>query len=105
MPATTWSQRKRALSHSVRTMATGASDRRRMDRPPVPGDVDAAADPDPVVALDMVEEALQRREPPRPPGEAAMEADRHHLRPFGALGVEHVEGVAQIGEELLAAVE
>ena len=37
--------------------------------------------------------------------QAAVHADRHHLRPVVALGVEHVEGVAQVGEEVIAGVE
>ena len=34
-----------------------------------------------------------------------MQADRHHLRRALAFGIEHVEGILQIGEELVAAVE
>jgi hypothetical protein len=37
-----------------------------MVRDPVARDVDPAADPDVGVLLDVVEEALERREPPRP---------------------------------------
>ncbi len=39
------------------------------------GDVDTAADPDPVVRRDMVEEALQGGQASGAPGEAAVEAD------------------------------
>ena len=63
-------------------------------------------DPDPVVRLDVVEEARQRGDAPRPADEAAVQADRQHLRRrSAALGVQHVEGVAQVGEELVPAVE
>jgi hypothetical protein len=56
------------------------------------------------VALDVIEEPLERSEA-RPAQEPAMHADRQHLRAFGTFGVEHVEGISQIREELLAAVE
>ncbi len=70
---------------------------------PVAGDVDAARQPHLVVALDVVDEALQRRHTPGTADQAAMQADRHHLGLAGlALGVERVEGVLQVGEELLA---
>jgi hypothetical protein len=54
----------------------------------------------------VVEEAGERRGPARAAGEAAVQADRHHLRlPGGAFGIEHVEAVLEIGEELVAGVE
>src|SRR5450755_1874254 len=72
---------------------------------PVACDVDAPADPHPVVTLDVVEEAAERGKAPGTADEAAMEPDRQHLRAALALGIEHVETIAQIGEELLARVE
>ena len=61
------------------------------------------------VRLHVVEEASQRADPAGLAEQAAVHADRHHLRPVEAgrvaLGVEHVEGVAQVGEEVLAGVE
>ena len=44
-----------------------------MRRMPMPRDVRAAADPDAVVLLHVVEEALQRREPPGTAHEAAVQ--------------------------------
>src|SRR5258708_38576197 len=76
----------------------------RMARDPVARDLDAAADPDAVVALDVVEKARERGEAPGAPGEPAVQPDREHLRRFLAFGIQRVEGIAQIGEELLAAV-
>ena len=73
---------------------------------PVFGDVDAARDPDLVVAFHVIDEALQRRGTAGTADQTAVEADIEHFRAAGlALGVEHVEGVAQIGEELVAGVE
>ena len=72
---------------------------------PVPGDVDAPRHPDPVVTTDVVEEARQRRRPAGAADEPAMQADRDHLRRCLALGIEQVEGVLQIGEELVAGIE
>src|SRR5919106_7079056 len=57
----------------------------RMMGDPVAGDVEATADPDPGVSLDVVEETAQRRRPPRPADEAHVEAHRHHRRVLGPL--------------------
>ena len=77
-----------------------------MGRDPMERDVDAAGHPDPVVALRIVEEAGERRGAPRPAGEAAVQADRHHLgltrRTFG---VEEIKGVLEIGVKLIPRVE
>src|SRR5262249_29953605 len=67
--------------------------RRRMHLHPVPRDLLARRHPDLGLGGDVVEEARQGHRPRRPAGEPAMDADRHHLRLPGALGVEHVEGV------------
>src|SRR6202011_6387983 len=77
----------------------------RMFVDPVPRNVHPPAHPYPVVLPDVVEEALQRFEPPGPAKQTAVHPDRHHLRPFLAFGVEHVEGVLEIGEEGIAGVE
>ena len=73
---------------------------------PVLGDLDAAGKPDLVVALNIIDEALERGEPARPPGKAAVQADIHHLRlarlPFR---IEHVERILQIGVEGVAIAE
>src|SRR5690242_11024348 len=93
------------MTQEVPNEAAQALPAPRMRLPPMPCDVEAAAEPDLVVALDMVEEALQRRKAAGAADEAAMEADRQHLRRACALLVEHVEGVAQIREELVAGIE
>src|SRR5439155_24359364 len=72
---------------------------------PVPRDVDTAADPHVVVALEIVEEACERRGPPRPTYEPNVQAERHHLRLIGALRVEHVERVSRVGEPIIAGRE
>ena len=76
-----------------------------MRRDPVPRDIDAACDPHFLVADRIVEKALERGGAPGPPGEPAMQPDRHHARPRFAFAVQHVEAVLQIGEELVAGVE
>src|SRR5947199_13117 len=65
----------------------------------------AAGDPGVAVALNVIEEASERGEAAGPAGEPHVEADRHHLRRGRALRVEHVEGVAQVREEVVAGVE
>ena len=58
---------------------------------PVAGDVDAPRHPDPLMRRDVIEEARERRGAARAADEAAMEADRHHLRRGLALRIERVE--------------
>src|SRR5215469_5153646 len=65
------------------------------------GDLVASADPDPVVAQDVIDEAGKRGGPHRLAGEPAMQSDGHHLRRLLALAVERVEIVAQRDEEIL----
>src|SRR5574341_1153308 len=95
-----------ALSWASVSMASLPNERgvgvERVHLLPVPRDVDAARDPDAVVALDVVEELLQRAHAPGAAEQAAVHADGHHLGCVFAFGVEHVEAVAQIGEEVLA---
>src|SRR5260221_1898966 len=86
-------------------MTDSGSPRRPVPSMPVPRDIDAAADPHFVVTLHVVEEAGEAGEATGSPDEAAMQPDRHHLRPLLPFRVEHVETVAQIGEELLAGIE
>ncbi len=57
------------------------------------------------MALDVVEEAGERRGAAGPADQPAMQPDRHHFRRSFALGVQHVETVLQIGEEVIAGVE
>ncbi len=72
---------------------------------PVARDIEAPADPDVVARAHVVEEARQRRDAPRPADQAAVQPHRHHARRGRALGVERVEGVAQVGEEPVAGIE
>ena len=73
--------------------------------PPVPGDVDAPAAPHLLVRQHVVQEPLHGGEAAGPAGETAVQAHRHHARRARTLGVQHVERIAQIGEELIARVE
>ena len=72
---------------------------------PVLGDIDATGDPYLVVGLDVIEEAFQRREASRSSGDPTVQPDGEHLGCRVALGVEHVEGVTQVLEEVLTVVE
>jgi hypothetical protein len=65
------------------------------------GDLVTSADPDPVVAQDVIDEAGKRGGARWLAGEAAMQSDSHHLRRLLALAVERVEIVAQRDEEIL----
>ncbi|MNI52732.1 hypothetical protein D3C73_1075350 [compost metagenome] len=65
----------------------------------MPGDIQAAAHPDALVAGDVVQKSLQRRDATRAPQQSAMHADAEHLGCFVAFGVEHVETVLQVLEE------
>src|SRR3954463_9272942 len=71
---------------------------------PVARDVDAAGDPD-LLAAHILEKALERGESPGPADEPAVQADRHHPRHALAFFVENVEGILEVGEELVARVE
>ena len=68
---------------------------------PMLGDLVTSADPDPVVAQDVIDEAGKRGGARWLTGEAAMQSDGHHLRRLRALAVERVEIVAQRDEEIL----
>src|SRR3954468_13559900 len=69
---------------------------------PMLGDLQPRRHPDALVLADIVEEADQPRRAAGAAGETTMQADRHHLRRALAFGIEHVESILQIGEELLA---
>src|SRR6266496_5019082 len=73
---------------------------------PVARYIDAPRHPDLVMALRVIEESLKCQSAAGPPGQAAMQADRHHLgRPTPSLLIKAIECVLQIGEELIAAIE
>jgi hypothetical protein len=59
-----------------------------MMRHPVACDIDASTEPYPVVALEVVEKARQRRRTPGSPDESAVQTDRHHFGRDLSLGVE-----------------
>ena len=86
-----------------RGVSSGAG---RMNRHPVPRDGGAIAQPDGVVALDMIDEARKRADAAGPADEPAVQPDRHHARlALGAAPIQPVERIPHIGEELLAEVE
>ena len=77
----------------------------RMCLMPVPGYVHAPAEPDPVMLQYVIKEPLQRGRPARPADNAAVQSDGHHLRRRLPFPVEQVEGILQVGEKLLPAIE
>jgi len=89
------------VAHAARHIAAPG----RMRPDPVSCDVETSRDPDAIVLADIVEKTRQRGSAAGTADETAMQADRHHLRPIVALGVERVETVLEIGEELFAAIE
>src|SRR4051812_33516676 len=68
---------------------------------PMARDVDAAGDPH-LLRAHVADELLDRRGPAGTTREAAMQSDRHHA---AALGVEDVEAVLEVFEEIVAGVE
>ena len=64
-------------------------------------DLDASADPDPVVAQDVIDETGKRGGASRLAGETTMQSDGHDLRRLLALALERVEIVAQRDEQVL----
>ena len=73
---------------------------------PMGGDLSARGEPDPGVALGIVEEALDRHHPPGTPRQAAMKPNAHHLRrALTALGVKRIKTVFEVIVELIAGVK
>jgi len=76
---------------------------------PVPGDINAPADPYTRVSEDVVEKALEAGNSAWPADEPGVQSDRQHLwrvEPRGVtLPIQRVERIAQIVEELCAGVE
>ena len=72
-----------------------------MVRNPVARDVDAAANPYPIVIEHIIEESRQPLRAPGPPDQAIMQRKRHHPRLALALAIKHVEGILHVGEEVL----
>ena len=66
-----------------------------MRRHPVPGDVDAAADPHVLVAEHMIEKLFECRDPPGPADQACVQSHRQHFRRIQsgriAFAVQHIE--------------
>src|SRR5580704_913114 len=77
-----------------------------MVRDPVAGDVSARAQPDPLVPLQVCNETRQRTDASGATDDATVQANAHHARQSGGtLSIEPIEGVATVGEELLAGAE
>ena len=93
---------KAGAVHLVQTQAR----LRRMGDTPMVSDVDAARRPDAFEPFDIVDKAFQRLYPSGPPDQTAMQPDRHHLGlPGAAFGIKRIEGIAQIGIELIARIK
>jgi hypothetical protein len=69
-------------------------------------DFRAGAKPDVIKAAHVVEEFAQARRSGRPSRQAIVESNRQKLRGTGpALAVQDVEGIAHVGEEIVARSE
>ena len=69
-------------------------------------DLDAACGPHAVMGLDVIKEPLQGGRARRAPDDAAVQADREHFRlARNTFGIEHVERVPQMREELVTVGE
>lgn len=62
----------------------------------MPGNVEAAADPNAIVILDVIQKALQRRDAPWPTEKSAVHPDAHHARRLGTFGVQHIKRIFEI---------
>src|SRR5260221_13598136 len=71
---------RNAKERSIRWSRSRPRAHERMPRDPVARDLHPPADPDAIVALDVVEEMRERREARGPPREPAVQADGKHLR-------------------------
>src|SRR3954452_16000527 len=71
---------------------------------PMLGDLAASADPDSVVAQNVIDETAKRGGASRLAGKTAMQSDGHHLRRLLALAVERVEIVAQRDEQIFGLI-
>src|SRR5215470_6231084 len=79
--------------------------RGRMLRAPVPGDLAARGEPHAPAALGVLEEAGEPARPARAARDPAVQSHRHHARLGRALLPELVEGVAEIGGEVVRHLE
>jgi len=57
------------------------------------------------MTFSVFDKALERSQTRRTADQAAVQADRQHFRGFGAFGVEHVERILEVFEEIVALVE
>src|SRR5215470_18343699 len=76
-----------------------------MLRAPVAGDLPARGEPHVAPALGMLEEAREPARPPGPARNATVQAHRHHARVGRSLLPELIEGVAEIGGEVVRHLE
>ena len=73
---------------------------------PMGGDLGAGGEPDPGVALGIVNEAFDCHHPAGTPRQAAMKPNAHHLwRALTALGVKRIKTVFEVIIELIAGVK
>src|SRR5207253_543270 len=92
-------QRRRSHTLLSNRMRRGE---RAMLAVPMAGDVEPARDPHPVALGEIIQKSNESSRPPRPAHQAAMQPDRHHLGSPATFCPEHVEGIPQITEELIA---
>ena len=94
-------RRKQSPPHPARHISAGG----RMVFDPMPRDVDPGCYPNLIVASHIIQKPSERGGTAGAAHEAAMQADGQHLRADRAFFVKHVEGIPEIGEKLVSAVE
>src|SRR5690606_41399920 len=72
---------------------------------PVTSDINATTYPDTLVTLHVVQKTLQGGEASRAPNKATVQADGHHLGGGVTFGIQHIERILQIGEEMVTGSE
>jgi hypothetical protein len=92
---TTTTRSIRSVANSQGKLRLGDAVPGWMLAPPMLGDLVTSADPDPVVAQDVVDETGKRRCARRLSGKTAVQSDGHHLGRLLALAVERVEIASQ----------
>ncbi len=71
----------------------------------MPGDVNSAGAPHPLMAGDILQEPAQGGAASWPASQSGVQPDGHHLRLAGPFGIQDVETVLQVGKKILPGSE
>src|SRR5471030_2716081 len=105
-------RRRRRQTHRGSGSTVSVSGRCSFGRPlvrvgfmPMASDVDATAEPYLFMTFSVFDKTLERGQTRRTADQSAVQADRQHLRCFGAFSVKHIECIFEVLEEIVALVE